>query len=212
MSHAVILVAVECAEDEVEEAVAEQMEPFDENGKWFRNGSRWDWYQIGGRWSGYFAGEDIVRVGDIGQERFEAAKRRKARETYEAAVKEQAEMSSETLRLIYGFDPGIVSKEAFVESKMKCGWFPTAHAFLANRRWNEGGRMGWFGCNTATECEVKGKGKNKVRRCLTIADRKSGARVITWNEDGETWNSKFYKRFISKLGPKTFLVAVDYHV
>jgi hypothetical protein len=35
-------------------AVAHQMQPFNENGKWF-DGSRWDWYSIGGRFSGKFA-------------------------------------------------------------------------------------------------------------------------------------------------------------
>ena len=47
MSHAVVLVAIRPTDD-VEAAIAEQMQPFDENGEWFADGSRWDWYQIGG--------------------------------------------------------------------------------------------------------------------------------------------------------------------
>lgn len=60
MSHASVLVALspddlQRAGGNVEEAVKHQMEPFDENGTWFREGSRWDWWSIGGRYSGRFA-------------------------------------------------------------------------------------------------------------------------------------------------------------
>lgn len=60
MSHASLLVAlspedVARAGGDIERAVSHQMEPFDENGKWFRKGSRWDWWTIGGRYTGRFA-------------------------------------------------------------------------------------------------------------------------------------------------------------
>lgn len=57
MSHASVIVALSPSDLEkhannVEAAIAYQMEPFDENGEWFREGSRWDWWQIGGRFTG----------------------------------------------------------------------------------------------------------------------------------------------------------------
>jgi hypothetical protein len=61
MSHASCIVALSPEElskhGSVEDAVAWQMLPFDENGEWFAEGSRWDWWQVGGRYTGKFAPE-----------------------------------------------------------------------------------------------------------------------------------------------------------
>lgn len=60
MSHASVLVALS-PEDVtlgIEQAIAFQMEPFDENGEWFKDGSRWDWYTVGGRYTGRLSGYD----------------------------------------------------------------------------------------------------------------------------------------------------------
>jgi len=59
MSHAAVIVAPtkeQVTRLGVEGAVSWEMEPFDENGTWFRDGSRWDWYQIGGRFTGMLTG------------------------------------------------------------------------------------------------------------------------------------------------------------
>lgn len=65
MSHASVIVAVSPESIKqlggIENAVAEQMYPFDENGECFRDGSRWDWYQIGGRYTGKFSDYDPDR-------------------------------------------------------------------------------------------------------------------------------------------------------
>lgn len=45
----------------IEGALSWEMEPFDENGQWFRDGSRWDWYRIGGRYTGLISGYDPRR-------------------------------------------------------------------------------------------------------------------------------------------------------
>jgi len=45
-------VLVLTTEENIEEAVASLLAPYDENGEWVRPGSRWDWYAIGGRWTG----------------------------------------------------------------------------------------------------------------------------------------------------------------
>jgi hypothetical protein len=59
MSHASLIVALSREQlnkaGSVEKAVEFQMEPFDENGEWFKDGSRWDWWVIGGRFTGRLA-------------------------------------------------------------------------------------------------------------------------------------------------------------
>lgn len=40
----------------VKRKVTELMEPYNEDGEWFRDGSRWDWWVIGGRWDGSLRG------------------------------------------------------------------------------------------------------------------------------------------------------------
>lgn len=55
MSHFTVLVIT--SETEIgnrsgEELVVDLLVPYSENGKWNREGSKWDWYAIGGRWEG----------------------------------------------------------------------------------------------------------------------------------------------------------------
>ncbi len=57
MSHGLCFVALPAYHTgSVEEAVAQQMEPFHENDHYFSAGSRWDWWSIGGRYTGVFDG------------------------------------------------------------------------------------------------------------------------------------------------------------
>ena len=63
MSHASCLVAlspenITGASGSIERAVEFQMYPFNENGEWFKDSSRWDWYEIGGRYTGRLTGYD----------------------------------------------------------------------------------------------------------------------------------------------------------
>src|SRR5216684_5313693 len=53
MSHFLTLVIAD-SEEQVEKLLA----PYNENGEWFKDGSRWDWWQIGGRWTGCLDGYD----------------------------------------------------------------------------------------------------------------------------------------------------------
>lgn len=162
MSHACVLVAVDVVDPsdrlEVEAAVAFQMQPYDENGEWFADGSRWDWYQIGGRFTGIIK-DDIVQLKNV---------------------------KRENIKPFY--------------------------AFLRERHWHEGLRLGWLGCNADTECEIKHADDPDVltRRCLTIGNENS--RIVTWQEPWELWKENFVKRFIDPLKPETVLVVVDYHV
>ncbi len=60
MSHFVTLVLTETGD---EEEVARLLAPYDENGEWFADGSRWDWWVIGGRWNGWLI-EDYDPIKD----------------------------------------------------------------------------------------------------------------------------------------------------
>ncbi len=62
MSHASVIVALSEADmqgaKDLNEAIQFQMAPFDEQGEWGGEGTRWDWWMIGGRYSGRFAPPD----------------------------------------------------------------------------------------------------------------------------------------------------------
>lgn len=59
MSHASLIVALSPADigaaGNINAAIAHQMAPFDEDGEWGGEGSRWDWWSIGGRYTGKFS-------------------------------------------------------------------------------------------------------------------------------------------------------------
>lgn len=60
MSHFSTLVIVEgpVTRETAQDRVAPLLAPYDENGHWFKDGSKWDWWQIGGRWTGALSGYD----------------------------------------------------------------------------------------------------------------------------------------------------------
>ena len=63
MTHFVTLVLVPAPPDyhEIEAVLA----PYDENGEWFRDGSRWDYWVLGGRYVNWFGGPDWVLAKDV---------------------------------------------------------------------------------------------------------------------------------------------------
>ncbi len=211
MSHASVIVAVDVVnpkdENEVEAAVAFQMAPYDENGEWFRDASRWDWYEIGGRYAGKFCGEDVIQIKNLRMDALTKHRTAKLRKTYRKAAGEKAGCLYD---LIYGFDPREVTEADYVARNLKSP--VSAFAFLRERHWHEGERMGWFGSHAATECEIKAGSDPDVltRRCLTTGDE--NARIVVWNEPWEIWQEAYHKRFIEPLKPETVLVCVDYHV
>lgn len=221
MSHASLLVAVEVVDPtdrgEIEAAVSFQMEPYDEKGEWFRDGSRWDWWVIGGRFTGLLSDYDPrkdprnwsacplchgtgTRPGgreEFGEEWFSATKGcNGCGGTGKAMNWTFADFGGDIVQV----------------KDLKPGQAKPAYAFLCERHWHEGERMGFFGMPAATECELKAGGDPDVmvRRCLTIGDE--DARVVTWQEPPEVWDQEFVKRFIEPLKPETVLVVVDYHV
>lgn len=200
MSHAAVLVALDpCEESAIHDAVTHEMEPFDENGEWFRKGSRWDWWMIGGRFSGRLGdGVDFVRRGDLDLDRHrEGVRERRARQWERSLAYNPSDRA-----MLYDVRPG-QTKDDYVQSNNEFSFY----SFLRHRRWNERDRMGWFGCSVKTECELEGKA---VKRCL-CRDRKTGAAIISWGDDPR-WCSKFFDRFVRDIEPDCWLVVVDYHV
>jgi len=220
MSHAVVLVAVDAVNPddrtEIEAAVQFQMEPYCEGDEWFKDGSRWDWYVIGGRFTGWLSdynprddprnwepcgicnGTGLRPNGlqDFGQEWVVANNGCNGCQGKKRSVK----------FILEDFDGDVIQVKKFSTLK------GAPAAFLRNRHWHEGERLGWFGCTTATECETKHADDPDVltRRCHTIGTE--GAHIVTWNEPYEIWSDQYRKRFIEPLNPETVLVVVDYHV
>jgi hypothetical protein len=205
MSHATVLVAVP-PDGDMEEHVSAAMRPFDENGEWFSDGSRWDWFTIGGRWNNYMFPGNIIQVKNIAPNQFIERKRQRAEETWAEMQKED---DKRLLKLIYGFDEK-ATKEDVLNDALR-SWFPTHYAFLHEKKWHERSRMGWFGCDAKTECEIRGDNP-KVARCKAASKNAPEAYIVSWGDDSASWDLKFYNRFIQPLPPETVLVTVDYHV
>jgi hypothetical protein len=68
MSHATVLVLTETGS---EDEVSTLMEPYNEDGEWFRGRtgdrpeSKWDWWKIGGRYSGRLNGKNVAPVSEL---------------------------------------------------------------------------------------------------------------------------------------------------
>lgn len=205
MSHATVLVAFDNKPDDIESAVAEQMAPFDENGTMFSDGSRWDWFSIGGRWKGQLCEGDIMQVKDIHPNKFQARRIKTAK----AQWKEMQGHAKNIWPVI--FNESEQCTEEHLINNAKRAWFPSHYAFLRLHQWHERQRMGWFGCEAKTECEMK-TGEAKFHRCKTKSKGAPEAYIVTWGEEVATWDFKFYDRFIKPLPANATLVTVDYHV
>lgn len=203
MSRATIVVAVSgtYAEDQIEKAVADQMAPFDENGTWFKDGSRWDWFVIGGRWENRLNGKNVIRKRDLHIEDAVAQARKRAIEWWEEA---QAEKDEQRRAFMFDIEPSTTR-----EQHIKSLEYPImARAFLRDLEWHDGERMGWFGCSAKTESNADGG----IHVCISTHKRLRKAKVVTHNEDRETWRAAYWDRFIAPLPDDEWLVMVDYHV
>lgn len=208
MSHASVLIAASPDEltlhGSVEAVVEWNMLPFDENGEWFKDGSRWDWYQIGGRYRGKLCGKDVALRGELSDEQIAEFKVSQAKQTWahwEAEKIKDAVMRS----IVYGFDEHETEETLVAKSK---GAMISAYAFLRKRCWHEGERLGWLGGSAKTECEIK-TGEELVGKCL-FRDKESGASIVSWNDPD--FGKRFWDRFVRKLPADTTLISVDYHV
>lgn len=215
MSHATVLVSPEIArvsELGLERAIEWEMMPFDENDEFFRDGSRWDWYVIGGRYFGRLHGGDVLQVKQLDIAKLHEERRRRLTEQYQEAYSRE-NLDAKMREFLYGVKAE--SLEEFIGRQPNVPL--TAYAFLSNRHWNEGERLGWFGTSTFTECErkdlqnAKADPKNWFSKCLH-KDEETGARIVCWNEPEEIWQENFYHRFVAPLEPERMIAMVDYHV
>lgn len=223
MSHALCIVALSPEDTRehgnIDAALTWQMKPFEETDEWFQDGSRWDWYVVGGRYSGRFLGKDYCERGELTEERLISDQEKRARKLW--ADWEAEKGKDDFLRShIYGLE-----KEDTLESVVARyrGRTMTAFAFLRDRKWHEAERMGWFGLNIKTECQISAEAKSKdgevdlatwTGRCVT-KDEAMGAQIVDFTgpkDSNDRWNDLFWPRFIRPLPPETTLVAVDYHV
>lgn len=197
--------------DTYQEAVAYQMLPFDENGEWFKDGTRWDWWQIGGRYHGRFPGAtNQTTRRDLTESLLLESQRQRAAKLWQDWEAEKNK--SPIIRgLRYNLEENdtLETVTARFEKKLL-----SAYVFLKDRRWCEFGRLGWFGTPAPTECEIAAeeKGEDFVGRCIT-RNEELGAQIVTWDDpDPERWYQMFWPRFIRNLPPETVLICVDYHV
>lgn len=198
MSHAFLLVAVEGPKSAVGKQVAEQLAPFDENGQWFRDGSRWDWWVVGGRYEGRLP-KSTIKVAEL-RKCIDEFTRTKAIADWQAYLDERPEFKP------FWEMPNNATEDSYVATKVRNKL--SAYAFLKGGIWHENERMGFFGAPATTECEAAGRDKGK---CI-VGDIKNPPAIIGFNEPTERWQERFWSRFIAPLPDDWWLVAVDYHV
>ena len=187
--------------DDIEAAVSHEMAPFDENGEWFGEGTRWDWWQSGGRYEGRLLGGNVLRRADVNLDQM----RRDERERYARNWREAQERPEAHRGFIYGLEPN-EQLDDYLARKITTG-FPWFGSFLRNRVWQEEERLGWFGSPAATECESKG---HDVHICVH-ENAVAQSRIVSWN-GAENWSRMFFARFVEPRPADTLLVCVDYHV
>lgn len=152
MSHAIVLTVI-APKGDPEKLVAHQMEPFDENGQWFRNGSRWDWWVIGGRYTGRLFGKNIALRSDLQRQDCEKQLEQEARREYREIMADKS-IPADMREMLTGIKPG--ETEDDYAAKHRNFYF---YAFLRNRTWHENDRLGFWGGTAPTECERdRGKG------------------------------------------------------
>ena len=225
MSHACILVALDGVDkndrEAVEDAISEQMAPFDENGEFFADGSRWDWWTIGGRFTGSLdpdydpiADPRNIKVCEIcsGTGFRDDAIAREARQRDPAwcgGCNGCHGAGKRTSFQLADFDGDIKLRSELdhLEGKL------SAFAFLRSRLWHERRRMGWWGTPATTECQIKAEqetGETYTGRCIHECAT-TGSKIVSWSDD-DRWESLFWPRFIRNLPPESVIAVVDYHV
>ncbi len=202
MSHSAVLVAISPTTD-IEKAVQHEMAPFDEQGEWFGDGSRWDWWVIGGRYCNRLLGKDVLPRSQVNLDQM----RRDEINRYTKNFSESRNRGYP--ENAFEFITGIKldeTLEQYLARKVKTG-FPWFGAFLKDRTWHEHKRLGWFGVDASTECARAGA---DTHVCL-FENADAGSKIYSWNSN-EAWDEIFFKRFVEPLPPETLLVNVDYHV
>ena len=130
--------------------------PYDEDGEWFADGSRWDYWDVGGRWTGALDGyrpEDDpsnivecsmchgtgVRPGgleEFGQEWFDKCNGCNY-------------CNGEGKCLAWHFQP---HDGDILPVRGICTDFVPTACVTPDGEWHEGARVGWFGCESERHC------------------------------------------------------------
>lgn len=210
MTHAMAIVALDGDEvdglgdrEGIEEAVAHQMEPFNEREEWFRDGSRWDWWVIGGRYDGGILDRNVVRRETVDADAL-------ARWNYEEAKRSYQRWVEDDLpEALLPIDLDEVTMEEYAQQQGDNKI--VAYTFVKDRTWHEKARLGWWGATAKTECDLDHDHDNGDFNICKFEDDETGGAILS-HDDGEDWNEKYWKRFIEPLDPETILVVVDYHV
>lgn len=207
MSHFAVMVAIPPVGDP-KSLVSELLDPFNENGEWFGDGTRWDWWVVGGRYERLFPWT-IVRVGDIDLAQIRSHARASAEAAYDEAMAQYPDRA-DLLSICYGINEG-ESRADYADRRSRQS--VSAYAFVRDRNgrteWHERERMGWFGVPSATECERK---ESSCKRCVYRNEDRESVIVTYGESDREPWSEKFYGRFIAPLPDDMRLVVVDCHV
>lgn len=140
--------------DAIDEALTKLLAPFDEQGEWGAEGTKWDWWVLGGRWRGellsangtkgiggrsgtfdnppqFVGGVDALPIGDIDWEGMYAARREVVRGWYQEIMAEGDRFH----------DVGDKTEEEYIQSHTPF----RPQAILLDGEWMEPGEMGWFG-------------------------------------------------------------------
>lgn len=223
MSHASVLVVLPGEIREPQEAVQYEMEPFDEEGGWFRDGSRWDWWVIGGRFTGCLDLYD-PQMDKRNWESCDLCDGTGTRRDLDKVVEGWCNGCSQFLKK--GLAVG-------VRIKWPTEWVPhngdvmtmgelrkikrdspfRTYAVLKERNWHERSRLGWFGDETKTEHDRANGDEEKPPETQRFRlDSSHEAIITTYNEPDEHWEARFGKRFLDPLPDSVRVAMVDYHV
>lgn len=194
MTHFAVVVFTKDRDDAMG-SVEQLLAPYDEQGEWFAEGSKWDWWVLGGRWEGAMVNERPVTVrvpcglcGATGKrDRAELV----SKDPRYADDKEYAEWvewcggcngcggegyREELAGSIYGSPPGFGEQQArrnILEATAIHPDFVPAAFVTPTGEWVEAGAIGWFGVGSDAK-EQEGwknqweQGKARYADCLAV--------------------------------------------
>jgi hypothetical protein len=154
VSHFVVWVLTEGPDDD---RVADLLAPYDENGEWFADGSRWDWWVVGGRWTGMLDPDYDPREDPRNTETCflcEGTGRRPDADTFgeEWIVWSNGcnGCMGKGTRLAWAFVPFDGDRKAVPDVDVSIVGTPLA-LVTPDGRWHERARSGWFGIKIEDE-------------------------------------------------------------
>ena len=135
----VVILGGKVETENVEEAITPILEPYDENGEWGRENSRWDWWMIGGRWDG--------AIGPWEKSKCDVC------EGTGTAKPERSDMPADLQKMMYGGCEGCGGSGTAIEVQPGANIVPLSEineefkptAIVTKDGWFEQARSGMFG-------------------------------------------------------------------